>query len=53
MDYMTELIEALDGYIGLTWTTKLEESDDKTYWTFSVNHAFIIRRLMLTLCSLQ
>jgi alpha-glucosidase (family GH31 glycosyl hydrolase) len=35
MDYMTELIEALDSYIGLTWRVTVEESEDKTYWTFS------------------
>lgn len=37
MDYMSELIEALDQYIGLEWNTSLQQSKDKSYWTLSVN----------------
>lgn len=37
MDYMSELIGALDSYIGLTWTSRLQQSADKTYWTFVVS----------------
>lgn len=42
MDYMSELIEALDQYIGLEWNTSLQQSKDKTYWTLSVNELFAI-----------
>lgn len=37
MDYMSELVEALDTYLGLGWTTELKESDDKGSWIFTVN----------------
>lgn len=37
MDYMSELIESLDQYIGLEWNTSLQQSKDKSYWTLSVN----------------
>lgn len=42
MDFMSELIEALDGYIGLTWETSLQQSKDKTYWTFSVHNLSLL-----------
>lgn len=37
MDYMSELIASLDAYLGLTWSTRLQQSADKTYWTFVVS----------------
>lgn len=49
MDYMSELIQALDNYLGLTWTTELKESQDKTYWTFTVMIPLVLTGIMLTL----